>query len=60
MALKLNEFDPARYLDDDEAICDYLEAILEEERQEDEGKGKSEKKKIERERERKRGEGRED
>ena len=30
MALKLNEFDPARYLDDDEAICDYLDAILEE------------------------------
>jgi len=30
MALKLNDFDPARYLDDDEAIRDYLEAILEE------------------------------
>jgi len=30
MALKLNEFDPARYLDDDEAIRDYLESILEE------------------------------
>jgi probable addiction module antidote protein len=30
MALKLNDFDPARYLEDDEAICDYLEAILEE------------------------------
>jgi len=30
MALKLNDFDPARYLDDDEAIRDYLESILEE------------------------------
>ena len=30
MALKINDFDPARYLDNDEAIRDYLEAILEE------------------------------
>lgn len=30
MTLKLNDFDPARYLDDDEAIRDYLESILEE------------------------------
>jgi probable addiction module antidote protein len=30
MALKLNDFDPARYLDDDAAIRDYLESILEE------------------------------
>ena len=30
MALKLNDFDPTRYLDDDEAICDYLESILKE------------------------------
>jgi len=28
MALKLNDFDPARYMDDDVAIRDYLESIL--------------------------------
>lgn len=30
MALKLNDFDPASYLDNDEAIREYLEAILQE------------------------------
>jgi probable addiction module antidote protein len=30
ITLKLNDFDPARYLEDNKAICDYLETILEE------------------------------